>query len=270
VFVETKSGRVAIKAKVVIDATGEADVCTRAGAPVVLHTSPNLGLFYVLGGIDWAKYEKENGQQKVKEFPLPRTVGECKIQLSIGKLGGEGLGGGRTGTSGTAQMVTLMEREHRRMVFEYAQFLRQNVPGFENSYPMIVGEYLMARGGRYLDGVRRVTGEDLEAERKFDDVIYVYHDDRKRKQLEIPYGALLPQKIDGLLACGRAAMVYGPNFRMRYSMMLNGQAAGVAAALSARDKVEPRNLDVKKLQKALLELRCPIGTDERLKELGLK
>ena len=68
VFVEHKSGREAITAKVVIDATGEADVARRAGAPVLhpkesyreldAHAPNGIGQFIYLGGVDWAKYER--------------------------------------------------------------------------------------------------------------------------------------------------------------------------------------------------------------------
>jgi hypothetical protein len=51
--------------------------------------------------------------------------------------------------------------------------------------------------------------------------------------------------------------------------MLGGQAAGIAAAMCARDGVTPLKLDVKKLQKALVELNCPIGDAARMKELSL-
>ena len=66
-FVENKSGRQAIPAKVVIDATGEADVARRAGAPILLpkdeyheldgHSPTGLGGCFLLGGIDWARHE---------------------------------------------------------------------------------------------------------------------------------------------------------------------------------------------------------------------
>jgi len=144
------------------------------------------------------------------------------------------------------------------------------VPGFQNSYPLVVAPYLNARGGRYLDGERRMTMEDLLAERRFDDVLYVYSDRRAEKSCDVPYRALIPRGIDGLLACGRSSLVYGPNFRARCFMLLNGQAAGVAAALCVAGGVEPRELDVRKLQSALVELGCPLGDEERLRELGLK
>ena len=57
--------------------------------------------------------------------------------------------------------------------------------------------------------------------------------------------------------------------RQRYSVMLNAQAAGIAAALCAAEGVLPHNLEVKRLQRELVKAGCPLGDDERLKELGL-
>jgi hypothetical protein len=78
-FVETKSGRVAVKARVVIDDTGDASVAERAGAPVRHFVpadevdSPNLNpgyhnpaykgmndtnLYFVMGGVDFDAYDE--------------------------------------------------------------------------------------------------------------------------------------------------------------------------------------------------------------------
>jgi len=79
-FVETKSGRRAMKAKVVTDATGDADLARRAGAPVIrgVPSSPSMapivrpglgldekysfwndtGLYFLVGGVDWEAYEE--------------------------------------------------------------------------------------------------------------------------------------------------------------------------------------------------------------------
>jgi len=67
IFVENKSGRQAVKAKVVVDATGEADVARRAGAPILYpktryheidgHAPTGMGLYFVLGGVAWEQYE---------------------------------------------------------------------------------------------------------------------------------------------------------------------------------------------------------------------
>ena len=318
-FVETKSGRLAVRAKVVIDASGEADVAFRAGAPVAKVGAPNLGLYYALGNVDWAAYRRfstENAQAseddiqwatrtfgaqvseadlygdvphllsqlrhawESDEFRYVRKVGDCTIKLMMkeadeSKSVKYGIVGGRTGTVGEidfsdAKQVTLMERAHRELVYSWAQFLRKHAPGFEDSFLVNVSPYLHARGGRYLDSEYALTAEDLEAERRFPDVIYLYCDRRTQKNCEVPYRMLVPKGIDGLLASGRASHVYGPNLRARCYTMLNGQAAGVAAALCVRSGVEPRALDVKELQRALLELRCPFADEPRLRELGLR
>lgn len=78
-FVETKSGRQAVKAKVVIDATGEADVARRAGGAVLYpkpeyteidHHSIGAGLYYVIGGVDVERWEQVREGQAPGEEDL--------------------------------------------------------------------------------------------------------------------------------------------------------------------------------------------------------
>ena len=311
--IETKSGRIAVKAGIVIDGTGQADIAIRAGAPVKKVMAPNLGLWFALGGVDWPRYESFSAENQevgnddmawarvniaaeateadpspnlhhllsslreaseAGEFEYRRRLGKGSIHIGMWDIG-QGMAGGRTGTAGDfnfseAEVVTQMEIEHREHVYRYSKFLRKYIPGFEHSYLMICSPFLGARGGRYIDAVYSPSNDDLMAERRFDDVIYQYNDRRSQKNCEIPYRALVPKNVDGLLACGKSAMRYGPNFRARCGMFLNGQAAGVAAALCIRERVQPRNLDIKLLQKVLYEeLHCPLAEGERLKELGL-
>ena len=90
IFVENKSGRQAVKAKVVVDATGEADVARRAGAPILYpktryheidgHAPTGMGLSFVLGGVAWEKYEAYG-----KEY----TPSEEDIQWSKETLGAQ-------------------------------------------------------------------------------------------------------------------------------------------------------------------------------------
>ena len=313
-FVETKSGRVAVKARVVIDGTGQADVAARAGAPVKKVEAPNLGLWYALGSVDWERYSRfaeENRHASEEdlawsrehlaaqeseadpfpalhhmlphfrltwesgEFEFRRKTGRGSIHIGLHYLG-DGMAGGRTGTAGAfdfsdADVVTQMECEHREHCYGFASFLRKYIPGFEASYLMICSPFLGARGGRYIDAEYPISRDDLMAERRFEDVIYIYNDRRTQKNCEVPYRALIPKKVEGLIATGRSSVPYGPNFRARCNMLLNGQAAGVAAALCVREGVQPRYLDVKKLQKVLVDdLRCPLGDEDRLKALGLR
>ena len=80
---------------------------------------------------------------------------------------------------------------------------------------------------------------------------------------------LLPRTVDGLLAAGKSAVRRGPQFRVRYSCQLMGQAAGVAAALAVKHGVEPRAIDVRELQRILHDLGAEMGSEARLRELGI-
>ena len=93
-LVENKSGRGAVRAKVVIDATGEADVARRAGAPIILpqesyrevdgHAPTGMGNWFTMLGVDWERYQEfldgTDGRPETKwtEFPyrcmLPRNL----------------------------------------------------------------------------------------------------------------------------------------------------------------------------------------------------
>ena len=79
-FVENKSGRQAVRAKVVIDATGEADVARRTQAPILCpkteyhdvdgHAPTGMGLGYHVGGVDWETYETYRKQAQVSDEDL--------------------------------------------------------------------------------------------------------------------------------------------------------------------------------------------------------
>ena len=312
-FVETKSGRLAVRAKVTIDATGQADIVFRAGASVKRVANPNLGLWWSIGNVDWDKYvefresqpepepkeldwlRKVVGTDKNEadpyhdihhllcglrhawqrgEFEFVRQVDRCQIRFLMNQSPYPGTAQGRTGTAGEvdfseARAVSLMEREHREYVYRLARFFRKYIPGFENSYLMVVSPFLGARGGRYIDAVYSISQQDLELERSFEDVMYVYHDRRSQKSMEVPYRAMLPRELDGILASGRSSVVYGPNLRGRCFVMLHGQAAGVAAALCVREGVTPQQLDPRHVQRVLLDWGCPLGDEKRLCDLGL-
>ena len=87
---------------------------------------------------------------------------------------------------------------------------------------------------------------------------------------ELPYRMLLPKRVDGLLAAGRAANAeVASRLRARWLVMLTGAIAGVAAAMAAGEGHSPRALDRRALQRALLADGFYLGDDARLAELGL-
>ena len=155
-------------------------------------------------------------------------------------------------------------------LYEFVEFLNKRVPGFENAYLFAVSPYFHSRGGKSIESVRLVTFDDVAKSTRLDDVICIFYGDAKRPDgCDIPYRMLLPVEVDGLLAAGRSAILRGPTLRTRFRVQLMGQAAGVAAALAVKNGVEPRDIDIKQLQKILHSLGCEMGPDARLEELGI-
>jgi FAD dependent oxidoreductase len=80
----------------------------------------------------------------------------------------------------------------------------------------------------------------------------------KFPKLSIPYACLVPERLDGLLACGRRVSCDANShsfLREIPQCRMTGQAAGMAAALACNAEVEPRAADVSALQHALLGQR---------------
>lgn len=305
-FVETKSGTLAVRSKVAIDCTGTADVADRAGAPIVeLPADPSAGTFFTVAGGDWAAYQEALASRgtlsaddeswlathapgaadfmpwareswEAGEFRIVDSVdGFATLEVTV-KAPKEEPNTVRARTRvngrfspGDGLAMSRVDHRMRQYIYEFAEFLRARVPGFAEAYLGLVSPFTHARGGKCIDSVRAVTVDDVTASTRFDDVVYVYYDDKRVADCDIPYRMLLPRSVEGLLAAGKSAMQRGPQFRVRYSCQLMGQAAGVAAALAVRNGVEPRRIEVRELQRILQALGSRLGSPERLSELGL-
>lgn len=175
--------------------------------------------------------------------------------------------------------LTWAEIEGRRQVVDMVKFLREWVPGFERAEIVDIPPQIGLRETRRVHGEYELTADDVLECRDFEDTIGVNgwpleaHESGRvavrwqeaRGYNQLPYRIILPQRIDNLLMAGRcasmtheaqaAARVSGPCFVM-------GQAAGTAAALSRKDGVSPKQLDVRKLQTQLERDGAYLGTKE--------
>lgn len=298
VFVENKSGRQAVRAKVVIDATGEADVSRRAGVGILLpkesyyqfdhHSPTGVGLWALIGGVDRAKLDWE----KAKEISWEQDIdGLAKVFCGGVRDVGPDLHQAAIKAQlvrphpkvdmGNARHVSTLEVGMRMYCFDYVEKARKYVRGCENAYLLLIGPYLGCRGGPCIDGEYTMTVQDLRAGKKYNDVIYVYGEPRAlRWQAEqkvpfqwtdVPYRVMIPKKINGLIAIGRSAScVPDTLLRNREGVMYMGQAGGIAAAMCAQSGVEPRKLNIKELQEKLLQVGFYLGDKKRLVELGFK
>jgi hypothetical protein len=201
------------------------------------------------------------------------------------------------------QALTRAEREGRRRCFEVAKFLRENMPGFQRAFIVATAPEIGVRIARCIEGEYVLTAKERDSGARHDDVVgmgsEVIRSVRPPDPFDIPYRILIPRGVTvgaGPCACpqGRASAVgAGPCacplqmdsllvagaktvsterpglIRGQVHGMTLGQAAGVAAALCARNRVAPRSLDVRTLQRALLKQGVYLGDEQRLRTLGL-
>jgi ribulose 1,5-bisphosphate synthetase/thiazole synthase len=247
---ESKSGRQAILAKNVIDATGDGDVFAAAGAAFE-HRRYNIGLVSRIGNLDKVDRAAAKGQ-KVRGLggvtPIPgvnwvNMLGPVSDGLDVAEL-------------------TRLEMNHRRHIWQSVQKIRQT-PGYEKVALIETAPQLGVRITRTLNGVKTLTFDDVQNGARYPDVVAVGGFTKPEgNEWHIPYGTLLPKKVDNLLASGRCisvAMKAAYNIRLIPVCFATGHAAGVAAAVACADGCTPREVEIPKVQKVLREQEAYLG-----------
>ena len=264
---ESKEGRMAIMARLVIDATGDGDLFARAGAAFEndieagdIHHCMNTA--WMFGGVDmerWIAFKTgqpdehaafmARGRAELTLFERPFVSWRNDIALFMGPR--------QSGYSGLdIDDLTAVEVRSHRAMDAHMGFFRRHAPGFENAYLMLSAPQIGVRHTRRLKGTGAVLRADWPRGTAFADEIGVSPAvSPKFPNISIPYGALVPARLDGLLACGRHISCDRNShgfMREIPQCWITGQAAGVAAALAVAAGVEPRAVDVGALQAALL------------------
>ena len=259
-IMESKSGREAVLAKVVIDCTGDGDIAAKSGAAYHMGRETD-GAMQALG--------KQNlpfpaGHVLLYRTTLPGVV-TCNMTNCTGIDG--------TNTDDLVK-ATITCREQMEPI---VSFLRKYAPGYENCYILSSASLIGIRETRHFKGVQTITEEDIQSARVFDNwVVTKAHFNfdvhnmtgngldetgsqetfHQTKGYTIPYGCLVPETVDGLLLAGRnisGTHMAHANFRVMPICINMGQAAGIAAALSVRKNILPRDVDVQDIQHILRE-----------------
>jgi len=250
VVFESKAGRQAILAKAVIDTTGDGDIFAAAGAEHEqrLHA---IGLVHRLGNVDRADLPK----LKAAGF---KTIGAIEPLPSVRWVNLRG-----PSTNGLdINELTRLEFEHRRSIWNRVQKMRKT-PGGESLFLLQVAPQLGVRTTRLLAGTHQLTYKESREPRKFKDVIAVGGaQNGKHAGWPIPYGALLPKKLDGLLTAGRSFSMDAKlveDGRLIGSCLTTGHAAGAAAAVAVQSGCRLRDVDIGKVQKLLASQGAYLG-----------
>jgi ribulose 1,5-bisphosphate synthetase/thiazole synthase len=305
VIVESNSGREAILAKRVIDATGDADIAYRAGA--VVHKTPKehmmaASVMFSMNGVnkqkfidnvkadphtyaDWAGGEwtiettgKEDGMFSPflkKPFDKARDAGLIPKNLSTiaGTWGAVTEQGDLTylnlvhlaGIDGTnADDLTRGEIEGRKKAMLAIEALKRYNPGCENAKLRNFGLTLGIRDTRKIDAHYNMTALDVREQGRFEDSIGIFPEfidgygililPTTGRYFQLPYRAMLPKNIAHLIVTGRSTGGDRDSHAAVRNMMccaVNGQGAGVAAALSIESNKDFDQVDIRKLQKRL-------------------
>lgn len=248
---ESKSGRQAILAQVVVDATGDGDVFAAAGAEFE-HRSHNVGLVSLVGNID------RIDPARAAKGPRPRRLGGPTPVPAVNwvNLIGPEVDGLDVAT------LTRMEMNHRKFIWRDLQKTRR-LAGYEKLYLAQTAFQLGVRITRVLQGVETVTLDDLKAGTRFPNVVAVGGSSNgSHGPWQVPYGALVPRRIENLLAAGRcisAEIRMADLVRLIPNCFATGHAAGVAAAVAVKDRCRPREVDVAKVQNILRQQGAYLG-----------
>jgi hypothetical protein len=304
VILHSKSGRGAILAKRVVDASGDADVAHYAGAPYRLTPREDMlpvTVMFSVSGVDkkrfldyvaenpskykdWGKnwdIQKGGSEDELfspyleKPFDQARAAGVIPPGMkSIGGTWSTITDSGEatylnmihlTGYDGTDVFdLTKAEIDGRAQALQAITALNHYAPGFEKAKLRTYGMTVGVRDTRKIEGRYNLTEHDVRNQARFEDSIGIFPEfidgygvlvlPTTGRYFQIPYGTLVPQKVENLLVAGRCIAgdkISHASVRSMMCCTVTGQGAGVAAAVSLKDAVPVRDVSIARLQAEL-------------------
>lgn len=273
IIFQSKSGRQAVLGKVVIDCTGDGDLLPVSGAETDETMDYDMRISHLcfgfwIGGVDFRAYDKFLSSQPSSYAQLQRNLqenglftgffrGMLKHQEHVAWLHPHF----KAKSQIDVEEMSRMDVAGREKAVRTWEMLRDNAPGFENSYIMTTCPQLGTTGGRRLVGEYVLSVDDLHKKKPFADTIAIFpNNDREEEIYEypvvyVPYGALIPKKVNGLMVACRAfsSDVMANNyFNLVPHCICLGQAAGTAAAIAVKKEIQVRDVPYAELQESLL------------------
>jgi len=306
VIIHNKSGRQAILAKRVIDATGDADLAFYSGVPY--RKTPkeemlSVTVMFSVSGVNrkrFLEYIKENpntykdwgknwdmqtdGKEDdlfspYLEEPFNQAREQGVIPEGLTSIGGTWSTITDSGEATYLNMIhmtnydgtdvwdlTRAEVDGRYQALQAIKALRHFAPGFEDARLRTYGMTVGIRDTRKIIGRYMLTEHDVRNQAWFEDSIGIFPEfidgygvlvlPTTGRYFQVPYGILVPQKIENLLVAGRCVAgdkISHASVRNMMCCTVTGQGAGVAAAVSIKDNVSISEVKMEHVQKALLK-----------------
>jgi hypothetical protein len=293
-LIETKSGRMAVRAKLFIDCSGDGDLLFHAGVKFekgsggqdMMYPSTMFrvnGVDPIVAGDAWNHFSdlmlkaEQDGFVFARKTPIIRpqkNPSEWRANVTqLSNIDGSPVDGT------IAQQLSDAELSGRQQITDFYRFLKTYAPGFENAYLLEIAPQVGIRETRRMVGHYQLTETDVLQCASFDDTIGVngwmieehavgtinfkwQNIPHCRGFNQLPYRMLIPAEVDNLLVAGRcASMTHMGQSAARVSgaCFVMGQAAGTAAALCNQASVAPQHLNTVDLQRVLVSDRAYLG-----------
>ena len=297
VLLETKSGRMAVRAGMFVDASGDGDVAAWAGAP--FEKSPGVdgmlypSLMFRINAVDlgrageapWRTAERlmdEAEAAGTHHFPRKKPIvrpqrNPLEWRANLTQLSNPD-GSAVDGTD--VVQLTHGELQGRAQAFDAFGFIKAHVPGFEDSYVVDLAPQIGIRETRRIVGAYQLSEDDVRDCRDFDDTIGVNGwpieahvagtvDFRWQRQPrgfnQLPYRMMVPRKLANLLVVGRCASMTHEgqsSARVTGPCFAMGEAAGVAADVALATKAAVGDVDVAAVQARLEQEGAYLGRSD--------
>ena len=309
-IIQSKNGRQAFLPKMVIDCTGDADVAARAGVPYEKGRLPDgatqpMTLMFQLGGVDMKRVDKFRSQEYSQKYNAPDTHKLSEVWKEAQANGDmeafqsvimgwwytptrpDQLGINFTHIFGRdctkAEDITYATIEGRRQAYHTADVYRKYIPGMENCWVSHCAALIGTRESRRIQGLYRITEQDLMAQKEFDDSIGygsffidvhnctgpgMDHETWRPPEgfkYQIPLRALIPENISNLMVAGRCIScthVALGSLRVMPQCVLEGEACGVTAKLAVEKNIANREVDYKQVQQILKAQKAIVTAED--------
>jgi hypothetical protein len=267
VLLETKSGRVAVRARQVIDCSGDGDVAHFAGVPHTYGDGAGNALYpstmFRIGQVDAARAQAAVGEFKAIDARMETAAGRYDFprrgailrpqrnpsewRANVTQLRNAA---GQAANATDAAELSAAEVDGRRQILEYMRFLRAEVPGFERAEISEIAAQVGVRESRRVHCQHMLSADEVLDGARFEDTIglnawpveqhvaggvqWGFPRDPDNSFNQLPWRMLVPVAVDNLLVAGRCAgMEHLGQSAARASgaCFVMGQAAGLGAAL---------------------------------------
>ncbi|WP_254075583.1 FAD-dependent oxidoreductase [Paenibacillus tritici] len=292
--INNKTGTQAVKGKIYIDATSDADLTYLAGGQFAKggddgELQPGT-MCFVLNNLDRNKFlsSVETHSHDLKHA-INKAKSEGRLRVARDWAGISWLNDHTAGFNfghvfgidgSNTDDLTRGAIEGRALVEHITGWLREAIPGFENAFLTLTGEQIGIRETRRIIGDYIVTADDFLACRSFPDDIArnaYFIDIHMAKPTSgmtmvrlspgeshgIPYRALLPAGIQNVIVAGRAISTDRAaqgSTRVMPNCFAMGEASGTAAAILAETGTrETRSIDITELQRRLIHQGAWLG-----------